>query len=69
MSKKSVLLLLFIFAVTVLILVQCTEKYPAATKELNLASGNSCVNCHLDAEKLKKVATPLPPSNSDAGEG
>ncbi|NIA30445.1 MAG: hypothetical protein GWP06_11110 [Actinobacteria bacterium] len=69
MSKKYVLVLLAFLAVTVLILVQCTEKYPAATKELNLASDNGCVNCHLDAEKLKKVATPLPPSNSNAGEG
>ena len=69
MSKKYVLVLLAFLSVTVLLLVQCTEKYPAATKELNLASGNGCVNCHLDAEKLKKVATPLPPLNSNPGEG
>ena len=53
----------------VLVLVQCTDKYPEAHKELNLANKDGCVNCHLNANLLKKVATPLPPKEGNAGEG
>jgi len=52
-----------------LVLVQCTDKYPEAHKELDLANKDGCVNCHLNADLLKKVATPLPPKEEDAGEG
>ena len=69
MKKGNLLLVILISVISLLLLTQCTEKYPGATKELTLATGNGCVDCHLDAEKLKKVATPLPPVEGDAGEG
>jgi len=47
---------------------QCTEKYPANDTHI-VAAANGCVNCHTNADLLKKVATPLPATNGDAGEG
>lgn len=42
----------------------CTDKYEPIT-----ASGSSCVHCHLNADLLREVADPLPPSDGEAGEG
>ena len=47
---------------------QCTEKYPAHDTNI-VADADGCVGCHTNADLLKKVATPLPPASSEAGEG
>ena len=68
--KKSKMFFLFIsIVVLVFILSQCTKKYPGATDSLSLGAKDGCVNCHLDQDKLQKVADPLPHIGEDAGEG
>lgn len=47
---------------------QCTEKYPADADHV-AALSDGCVACHLDADLLKKVATPLPEVEGESGEG
>ena len=69
MKKQTLLLLVLLLALTALFYTQCTEKYPDATKTVKVAGKDGCTTCHLDAEKLKMVATPLPPSEGDTGEG
>ena len=69
MKKQHIIVLVLFAGLILLAFIQCTEKYPAAHQKLNLASADGCVNCHLDADLLKKVATPLPPKEANAGEG
>ena len=72
MRKKIPILLLFAilpFIITVFLFISCTEKYPASHDANNLSTKNSCVSCHLNTEKLKQLATPLPPPEGEAGEG
>lgn len=69
MRKQPILVLLLLFVVLVVFVFQCTEKYPPAPQKLALSKQNGCMSCHGNAEQLKKVATPLPPKEGDAGEG
>ncbi len=61
-------LLLVLLAVIILLSWQCTEKYPADARHVAAVS-DGCVSCHTDADVLKKVATPLPDVDGEAGEG
>jgi len=70
--KKIPLLLLFAilpFIFTMFVYVSCTDKYPASQDANKLGTKNGCVSCHLNGEKLKQLATPLPPPEGEAGEG
>lgn len=72
MEKSKVRRQLIIYALLFYALLfcwQCSKKYPADFKESGMAVNNGCVACHTDADLLKKVATPLPPVDGDAGEG
>jgi len=71
-QKKISLLLLFVilpFIITVFLFISCTDKYPASHDANKITNKNGCVSCHLSADKLKKLATPLPPPEGEAGEG
>ena len=72
MQKKIPLLLFFAMLnviIFVFLFISCTEKYPASHETNGLTTKNGCVSCHLNAEKLKQLATPLPPPEGEAGEG
>ncbi len=58
-----------ILALVALFAFQCTEKYPASHRQLALSGQDGCVGCHTNSGQLKKVATPLPPTSGEAGEG
>lgn len=47
----------------------CTDKYKPAPNIFSSAEESSCTSCHLNANLLKEVATPLPSDNGDSGEG
>lgn len=64
------ILLIFLFSIIILFAAtQCTQKYPGNNDSNITEIKGGCINCHLDADKLKKVATPLPPTTGEAGEG
>jgi hypothetical protein len=68
--KKSKLFFLFITLVMLaFVLSQCTEKYPGATKTSTLGAKDGCETCHLDKDKLQKVADPIAQSGGESGEG
>ncbi|MBD3287744.1 hypothetical protein GF337_02975 [candidate division KSB1 bacterium] len=66
-QKNAVVSLLFLFSMSLLFYTGCTDKYEP-TSPIS-GSGSSCVHCHLNAELLKEVATPIPPPTGEAGEG
>ncbi len=47
----------------------CTDKNKPAPNIFSSAEESSCTHCHLDANLLKQVATPLPPHEGESGEG
>ncbi len=49
--------------------IQCTKKYPAEQKTVQMASSDGCIGCHTNSALLKEVADPLPDVEGDAGEG
>jgi len=65
---RAKLLLLAVLSL-LLVFLFCTEKNPPQGSQFNFAEGNSCIDCHTSDALLKKVATPLPPSSGEAGEG
>lgn len=69
MKLRTYLLFLLCLVFLVTIFLNCTEKYPPspAGKEA-IAAESGCVTCHLDAELLKKVATPIE-HEPESGEG
>ncbi|RKY87682.1 hypothetical protein DRQ09_04045 [candidate division KSB1 bacterium] len=60
---------IFIFIFSIYFLISCSEKYPSPESKFSKIKESGCTYCHLDAELLKKVAEPLPPSEDDEGEG
>lgn len=69
MKKFKLYFICIVIVMLVFILSQCTEKYPGATETSNLTAKDGCINCHMDQDKLQKVADPLPTGGGEAGEG
>ncbi|MBN2413994.1 hypothetical protein JXQ31_20130, partial [candidate division KSB1 bacterium] len=70
--KKMPLLIIFALLplmITIFLFNSCTEKYPGSVDANKMTTKNGCVSCHLNADKLKQLATPLPPPDGEAGEG
>ena len=68
MKNRKFVTLALLLLLLVVFTWQCTEKYPADSKQAAVVV-DGCVQCHTDAELLKKIATPLPPPDGEAGEG
>ena len=66
-QKNVVISLVFLFLMSQLLYMGCTDKYEPSSPISG--SGSSCVHCHLNSELLKEVATPLPPPTGESGEG
>jgi len=47
----------------------CTEKYKPSPGVFSASEQSSCIHCHLNADLLKDVATPIPEPEEPAGEG
>ena len=70
MFKPSTVVTVLLLLIVAFFCTQCTEKYPAQTTGADIAlTGDGCVDCHINAAQLKLVATPLPVTDGDAGEG
>jgi hypothetical protein len=64
----------FLIAITLLIVCtslfqQCNKKNPQEPRRFNSNQSDGCLACHMNATLLKEVATPLPPNNTESGEG
>ena len=64
---RNLILVLVLLATFVILLMSCTDKYPAPTEKFSLEE-NSCTNCHLNSDLLKEVAEPLPDTGGETGE-
>ena len=47
----------------------CTDKYKPTPNIFSASEESSCTHCHLNADLLKEVATPLPPPPAEESEG
>jgi len=47
----------------------CTDKYKPAPNIFSSSEESSCTHCHLNANLLKEIATPLPHDEGESGEG
>jgi nitrate/TMAO reductase-like tetraheme cytochrome c subunit len=66
---KKLLFILTILVVSACLFQQCTKKTPQEARRFNTSQADGCLSCHMNADVLKKVATPLPPANTESGEG
>ncbi len=66
---KKLLLVIAILVVATCLFQQCTKKNPQEPRRFNSSQADGCLSCHMNAQLLKEVATPLPPANTESGEG
>ncbi len=70
MKRTIIILSLLIMSLSFLLLQWgCTDKYKPAPGVFSASEESSCTYCHLNANLLKDVATPLPPPSGESGEG
>ncbi|MBC8185325.1 hypothetical protein H8E88_29880 [candidate division KSB1 bacterium] len=69
--KRTIIILSLLIMSLFFLLFQwgCTDKYKPAPGVFSASEETSCTHCHLNANLLKEVATPLPPPEEPAGEG
>jgi hypothetical protein len=69
--KRTIIILSLLLISLSLLFMQwgCTDKYKPAPGVFSASDESSCTRCHLNANRLKEVATPLPPPEEPAGEG
>ena len=70
MKRTIIILSLLILSLSFLLLQWgCTEKYKPSPGVFSASGQPGCTHCHLNADLLKEVATPLPPPSGESGEG
>ena len=64
--KAKIFPVLFILFVLTIFYFGCTDKYEPTANVFSSLEKTSCTHCHLDANLLEEIATPLPPDTSES---